>query len=253
MDVQRYFIALSYAGTPFHGWQIQPNASSVQEKLEHALSVYFRQQLQVVGCGRTDTGVHAKAYFAHVDIEAVALEKVLQSVVGLNALLPYEISILKIMPVHAEAHARFDATDRSYEYLFHYHKDPFKIDRSWLIKDNLDLDLMQQACEILKEYTDFSCFSKLHTQTFTNNCKIFEAYFEIQPQALVFHIKADRFLRNMVRAIVGTMVMLGRAEINLQQFRAIIESKNRALAGQSVPACGLYLSAVTYPYPLNEV
>lgn len=212
------------------------------------MSVFFRQPIETLGCGRTDTGVHAKEFYAHFDVENPDDNKVLSSVGGINALLPYQIAAKRIIPVANNAHARFDATARAYKYYLHFEKDPFKLNRSWLIKDRLDIDLMNKAADLLFNYTDFSCFSKSNTQTFTNNCKITKAIFEEDEGGLVFTIEADRFLRNMVRAIMGTLVRIGKHEINLEDFKAIIESKNRSNAGQSVPACGLYLVKVEYEY-----
>lgn len=249
-NIQRYFIELSYNGTAYHGWQIQPNAMTVQECLDKALSVYFRQPVVTLGCGRTDAGVHATEFFAHFDLE-ISEEKPVnaeRSISGINSLLPYQIAVKRVFSVAAEAHARFDATERAYHYHLHFHKDPFKLERSWLFKGDLDVEAMNEAAKIILEYTDFSCFSKSNTQTFTNNCKVTEAYFELKDGGLQFTIRADRFLRNMVRAIVGTLVRIGKKEINLVQLREIIESKNRSNAGQSVPACGLYLVNVVYPY-----
>ncbi|RZJ67255.1 MAG: tRNA pseudouridine(38-40) synthase TruA [Flavobacterium sp.] len=248
MNKKRYFIQIAYDGSPYHGWQIQPNAVTVQELLDKAMSTFYRQPIETLGCGRTDAGVHATEFYAHFDVENLEESKVLQAVAGINAMLPYQIAAKRIIPVHEEAHARFDATARAYKYYLHFEKDPFKLNRSWLVKDKLDLNLMNQAAALLLDYTDFSCFSKSNTQTFTNNCKIVKAVFEETDGGLVFTIEADRFLRNMVRAIMGTLVRVGKYEINLEEFKAVIESKNRSKAGQSVPACGLYLMKVEYPY-----
>lgn len=248
MNTKRYFIELSYDGTEYHGWQIQPNAITVQACLDKAMTIYFRQQIETLGCGRTDTGVHAKEFYAHFDVQDVDEIKVLNSVSGINALLPYSIAVRKVYPVDKTAHARFDATARAYHYFIHFEKDPFKLNRSWLLKDNLDVDAMNAAAATLLNYTDFSCFSKSNTQTFTNNCKLMQAYFTRINKGLQFTIKADRFLRNMVRAIMGTLVRVGKHEISLADFHQIMESKNRSKAGQSVPACGLYLVQVDYPY-----
>jgi len=260
----RFFIELAYKGTNYHGWQIQPNAVSVQELLNKALSTILRVPIETTGCGRTDTGVHATEFFAHFDAPHLleggvnkALEKLLAPggsgglVKSLNGLLPYDIGIKNVIPVYADAHTRFDATLRSYQYHIHFWKDPFKEDRSWLLRDRPDVALMNEAAKIIMEYIDFSCFSKSNTQVFTNNCKISRAEWEQTTDGLVFHISADRFLRNMVRAIVGTLIMVGRKEITPEGVRAIIESKNRSNAGESVPACGLYLTEVRYPYPLG--
>lgn len=248
MSQNRYFIQIAYDGTLYHGWQTQPNAVAVQELLDKAMSTYFRQPVETLGCGRTDTGVHATVFFAHFDLTDVAESKVVNAIAGINALLPYQIAAQKIIPVPPEAHARFDATARAYKYYVHFQKDPFKLNRSWLLKDQLDVDKMNQAANTLFGFTDFSAFSKSNTQTFTNNCKIMEARFEIVEDGLVFNIKADRFLRNMVRAIMGTLVRVGKGEIDVEDFKQIIASKNRSKAGQSVPACGLYLVKVEYPY-----
>ncbi len=248
LNKKRYFIQIAYDGSLYHGWQIQPNAITVQELLDQAMSTFYRQPIETLGCGRTDSGVHATEFYAHFDVENLEESKVLQAVAGINAMLPYQIAAKRIIPVHEEAHARFDATARAYKYYLHFEKDPFKLNRSWLVKDKLDVNLMNQAAALLLDYTDFSCFSKSNTQTFTNNCKIVKAVFEEKDGGLVFTIEADRFLRNMVRAIMGTLVRVGKYEINLEEFKAVIESKNRSKAGQSVPACGLYLVKVEYPY-----
>ena len=248
MTSYRFFIELAYNGTAYHGWQIQPNALSVQECLDKALTTYFRQPVSSLGCGRTDTGVHATEFFAHVDLQDVAADKVRNAVGSINSLLPYDIAVKQIFPVEADAHARFHATSRAYKYFLHFHKDPFKLHRSWLFKGDLDVEAMNQAAEILQQYTDFSCFSKSNTQTFTNNCKIMQAGFAWEGDSLVFSIQADRFLRNMVRAIVGTLIRVGKKEIAVADIHEIINSKNRSNAGQSVPACGLYLVRVTYPF-----
>jgi tRNA pseudouridine38-40 synthase len=260
---QRYFIELAYDGTHYHGWQVQQNAVSVQELLNKALATILRQSVETTGCGRTDTGVHAREFFAHFDVEVHSPLTIDDSDVndqglstidyglkvrGLNSILPPDISIKNVIPVHPEAHARFDATQRSYQYHIHFQKDPFLHGYSWLVRDVPDIVLMNQAAAIIMEYTDFSCFSKSNTQVKTNNCKITRAEWVQTEQGIVFHISADRFLRNMVRAIVGTLMMVGKQEIKPEAVRAIIESKNRSNAGTSVPACGLYLTEVKYTY-----
>ena len=247
MSSKRYFIEISYNGTSFHGWQTQPNALTVQECLDKALSVYFRQEVVTLGCGRTDASVHATQFFAHFNLVAIAYEAIKKAVIGVNSLLPYAIAVKRIFEVADDAHARFDATSRGYQYHIHFEKDPFKLDRSWLYKGELNVEEMSKAAAILVKFTDFSCFSKSNTQTFTNNCKITSAYVEEQKDgSLVFNITADRFLRNMVRAIVGTLILVGKGEITIDDVAEIIESKNRSNAGQSVPACGLYLVRVEY-------
>ncbi|WP_413669884.1 tRNA pseudouridine(38-40) synthase TruA [Mucilaginibacter sp. Mucisp86] len=257
---QRYFIELAYNGTAYHGWQVQQNAVSVQELLNKALSTILRQPIETTGCGRTDTGVHAKEFFAHFDapLPPEGGVSVLESTPfrgrgGLNALLPYDIAIKNVIPVHADAHARFDATARSYQYHLHFNKDPFLHGYSWQLRDVPNIDLMNQAAAIMMQYIDFSCFSKSNTQVKTNNCKITRAEWIKTDNGIVFHITADRFLRNMVRAIVGTLMMIGREELKPEAIREIIESKNRSNAGTSVPACGLYLTEVKYPYPLSPL
>jgi tRNA pseudouridine38-40 synthase len=268
-DKQRYFIELAYDGTSYHGWQIQQNAVSVQEVLNKALAIILRQPVETVGCGRTDTGVHAREFFAHFDVDVdhssltidhnasdnhgpLTMDHGLstidygQKVRGLNALLPHDIAIKNIIPVHADAHARFDATLRSYQYHIHFNKDPFLRGYSWQVRDVPDMELMNQAAAMIMEYIDFSCFSKSNTQVKTNNCKISRAEWVKTEQGMVFHISADRFLRNMVRAIVGTLMMVGKHEMPPEAVRQIIESKNRSNAGMSVPACGLYLTEVKY-------
>lgn len=249
---QRYFIELAYNGTNYHGWQIQPNAITVQELLDKALSTLLRMPVETTGAGRTDTGVHAKQLYAHLDVTEDNPDRVEDEVIikerGLNALLPYDIAVKRIIAVHADAHARFDATQRSYEYHIHFEKDPFLQNLSWQVRDVPDVELMNQAAKIIMEYTDFSAFSKSNTQTFTNNCKITRAEWVMKDGKLTFHISADRFLRNMVRAIVGTLMEVGKGNIQPEEVRNIIESKNRSNAGTSVPACGLYLTEVKYPY-----
>jgi tRNA pseudouridine38-40 synthase len=246
--MQRFFIEISYNGTAYHGWQIQPNAITVQQFLDKALSVFFRQPVSTLGCGRTDTGVHATQFYAHFDLNIEGTPSVEASIAGINSLLPYDIAVKRIFGVADQAHARFDATARAYQYRLHFHKDPFLLNRSWLYKGDLDLEAMNVAAKQLMDYTDFSCFSKSNTQTFTNNCKITSASFERIDEGLIFTIQADRFLRNMVRAIVGTLIRVGKKEIDSAQLTEIIESKNRSNAGQSVPACGLYLVSVVYPF-----
>ncbi|MGI4020191.1 MAG: tRNA pseudouridine(38-40) synthase TruA [Janthinobacterium lividum] len=254
---QRYFAELAFDGTAYHGWQIQQNAISVQEVFNKALATLLRQPVETVGCGRTDTGVHAKQLFVHFE-KAISYEKVetaielkaecLKLKASLNAILPKDIAVKNIIPVAADAHARFDATLRAYEYHIHFDKDPFKQNYSWQLRDFPDLDLMNQAANIIKEYQDFSCFSKSNTQVKTNFCAIKEAFWQQKEDGIVFYISADRFLRNMVRAIVGTLISVGKKEIGPEKIRQIIESKNRSNAGVSVPACGLYLTQVIYPY-----
>ncbi|MET4084137.1 tRNA pseudouridine38-40 synthase [Pedobacter sp. UYP30] len=249
MHKKRYFIQLAYNGTLYHGWQTQPNAIAVQEVLDKAMSICFRQPIATLGCGRTDAGVHASDFYAHFDVLDLEEERVLNSLDSINALLPYQIAAKNLILVEETAHARFDATSRTYQYFIHFSKDPFKLDSSWLLKDRLDIEQMNLAAAELLKHEDFSCFSKSNTQTFTNNCNIKLAGFEELPdKSLVFTVTADRFLRNMVRAIVGTLVLVGKGKLDAGDLKKIIESKNRSNAGQSVPACGLFLTKVEYPY-----
>lgn len=248
MKSNRFFIEISYDGTNFHGWQTQPNGITVQECLDKALSIFFRQEIVTLGCGRTDAGVHSTQFYVHFDLTNNDESVAQNSVSSINSLLPYTIAVKRIFKVEQNAHARFDAISRTYKYHLHFNKDPFKLNRSWLYKGDLNIDAMNEAAKMLLNFIDFSCFSKSNTQTFTNNCKITEAHFEKNENGLVFTIKADRFLRNMVRAVVGTLINVGKGNLSIEDLVTVIESKNRSNAGQSVPACGLFLVKVEYPY-----
>lgn len=242
----RYFIEFAYNGKDYFGFQVQPDAISIQETLDKALSLLLRQNIEIVGAGRTDSGVHAKQMFAHFDTDEITdIPKLIQR---LNSYLPKDIVIYNISLVHEDAHARFDATSRTYEYYIHSYKDAFINEGSWYVHQNLDIDKMNEAAKILLEYTDFECFSKVHTDVKTFNCSITQAFWKQNGNQLIFTISADRFLRNMVRAIVGTLINVGIHKLSLDEFRKIIESKNRSKAGFSVPAHGLYLVEVKYPY-----
>lgn len=242
----RYFLKLAYNGKNYHGWQSQPNAITVQQTLEEALSLLWRTPLEIVGAGRTDAGVHAKEMFAHFNFEGEL--DVRLWIKKLNSYLPKEIVIYDIILVPKDAHARFDATLRSYEYHLHLIKNPFIHEGSWYFPNPLHLQKMNEACQILFEYQDFECFSKTHTDVNTFDCKIKEAKWTQNGNQLIFSISADRFLRNMVRAIVGTMIEIGLEKMPPEQLHNIIKSKNRSEAGFSVPAHGLYLTEVKYPY-----
>lgn len=243
----RYFIQLSFEGTHYHGWQVQNNANSIQAELQKALSTILRLPIEVTGAGRTDTGVHAKQMFAHFDI-ANAPDDLEKLVFKVNSILPQDIAIQSIFDVPTDFHARFTATARSYEYHLHQTKNPFK-QHSYYFNRELSVDKMNQAAQLLLNYTDFSAFSKSNTQTFTNDCIIYNAVWEITDDGLVFHISANRFLRNMVRAIVGTLLEIGVGKYEVDAIHSIILSKSRSEAGTSVPACGLYLTRVEYPFP----
>ncbi len=239
----RYRIDLSYDGTSYHGWQLQPNAKSVQQTLEDALSMVLREKITLTGCGRTDTGVHAEYYVAHFDVNDEIDNATLNR---MNGILPDDIAIFSISQVADDFHARFGAKKRSYKYVISKRKNPFLKTYSWYVRYPLDVEKMQEAANHLFEYTDFTSFSKLHTDVKTNNCKIFRADFECTDDLIVFRISADRFLRNMVRAIVGTLVDVGKNKISVDEFCQIIERKDRCEAGQSVPAAGLFLTEVEY-------
>lgn len=244
----RYFIQLAFNGKAYHGWQRQENSITVQEVLEEGLRLIFGEAAALTGAGRTDTGVHATKFFAHFNLSfSLGGEELAQKVYKLNSYLPGDIYIFDIWPVDPYAHARFDAVSRTYEYVITTRKDPFRQDAAWYVYHALDVGLMNKASQVLFDYTDFTSFSKLHTQVKTNNCKLMEAYWKEDGKLLVFHITADRFLRNMVRAIVGTLVDIGRGRIGVEELRRIIEAKDRSEAGLSVPAHGLYLIDVKYP------
>ncbi len=243
----RYFLKLAYNGANYHGWQIQSNAQSVQETINSAISTILRVDINVVGCGRTDTGVHAKEFYAHFDLNTDISSNRKEIIRRLNLFLPKNISIFDIIPVDIKAHTRFDAVSRSYQYIISKRKDPFYQDFSYYVHDNLNIDIINKAAGLLLDYTDFTSFSKLHTQVRTNNCKIMKAYWEEKGHLLIFNITADRFLRNMVRAIVGTLLDVGRGKKSIDDFKNIIESKNRSNAGYSVPAKGLFLTRIQYP------
>ncbi len=245
--VQRYFVELAYLGTNYCGWQIQPNANTVQAELEKALSTILRHEVSTLGAGRTDTGVHASFFVAHFDSPQVNLHWDQKLLVSLNEVLPRDIAVKEIVAVCPEAHARFSALSRTYEYHISRHKNPFSIKTSWLFKTDLDVDRMKRAASKLLTYTDFTSFSKLGSDVKTNRCRVYSAIWEVQDQELVFTIRADRFLRNMVRAIVGTLIDVGRGKITEDDFVQIIEAKDRSLAGTSAPAEGLFLTNIEYP------
>lgn len=244
---QRYFIFLSYKGSAYHGWQIQPNGISVQALLTDALSTVLRSTIEIVGAGRTDTGVHAQLMVAHFDFEG-SLDAFPNLTSRLNNILPRDIAVSKILPVKSDAHARFDAISRKYEYRIVFEKDVFKHGLTARFHGDFDFKLMNEAAALLLEYRDFTSFSKLHTDAKTNNCVVKQAKWTSKAEnEWIFTIEADRFLRNMVRAIVGTLLEVGRGKITVEQFRQIIEVQDRCKAGVSVPAEGLYLVDVKYP------
>lgn len=243
--MNRYAIQLSYNGAGYFGWQRQPKDISVQEVLEKAFSTILREEIAVTGAGRTDTGVHASFYIAHFDTENEISDPV-QFVYKLNRFLPADIAIKKIWKVDNEFHARFSAVSRTYKYYISTVKNPFNTDTSFQYTVPLNVDLMNEAAKMLFEFTDFTSFSKLHTDVKTNNCKIYLAEWEKLGDQLIFTIKADRFLRNMVRAIVGTLIEVGKGKISIEEFVEIIERKDRGEAGTSVPPQGLFLVDIEY-------
>lgn len=251
----RYFIQLSYDGTGYHGWQVQPNGVSVQEVLQKALSTLLRQPTEVTGAGRTDAGVHASMMVAHFDwpaahegegCEEMPLDCT-QLTYKLNRLLPPDVAVQAVRPIGPEMHARFSATRRTYHYYIHTRKDPFLRGYSWQVNVPLDFALMNEAAQVLLEYSDFTSFSKTGTDVKTNICQLTEARWEqLKPGEWRFTVSANRFLRNMVRAIVGTLVEVGRHRMTISQMRHAIEAKDRQRAGESVPGHALYLTNIEY-------
>lgn len=247
--MQRYLLELSYNGKNYHGWQIQPNAMTVQQKLEESISLLLNMKTEIVGAGRTDAGVHASYYVAHFDTECDIL-KLINLVSKLNNFLPKDIAIKNLYKVSNDFHARFSALSRTYKYYTTTSKDPFNFQTTLKVRASVDYEAMNIAAKELLIVEDFTTFSKLHTDTKTNICKVFFAQWEqsVQnPLHYIFTIKADRFLRNMVRAIVGTLLEIGYKKKSIDDFRTIINSKNRAKAGVSVPGNALFLTDISYP------
>ena len=236
---------MSYVGTNYHGWQIQNNANSVQEELNTVLSTMAEEEISTLGCGRTDTGVHALQYYCYFDSDRKMSDQ--NYLHRINMTLPNDIAVKRIFKVEPKAHVRFDVSSRTYEYWIHRAKSPFLVNRSYYLNYDLNLELMNDAAKILFEYKDFECFSKTSTQVSSFECEIMEAHWEVREDGLVFTIKANRFLRNMVRASVGSLIEIGKGSLTLEMFKEIIESKNRSEAGATVPAHALYLTTVVYP------
>ncbi len=249
--LHRYFIKISFDGTNYNGWQVQKNsANTIQQKINEGLSKLLGEQIEVLGCCRTDTGVHAKELFAHFDSKGNNLhnDSPIDWLHKFNAMLPMDISIGGIFSVARNTNARYDATARTYQYFIHGKRNPFLVNRSYYYYSQLDVTLMSKAAKLLMGYKDFSAFSKVHTQVKTNICNIKQAEWKKDKEEnLVFTIRADRFLRGMVRMIVGTMMLVGKHKITLSDFQNIIDSKDGRNAGALVPACGLYLTKVEYP------
>ncbi len=242
----RYFMELAYDGSSYCGWQIQPNAPSVQEELQNAFKLFLGKNIGITGAGRTDTGVNASFYVAHFDTET-PLCRIDEFIYRLNRILPEAIAIYRIYAVIPLAHARFSAVSRTYKYYIGKSKNPFFSSYSYRVYPIPDIELMNTACRSLFKYSDFTSFSKLHTDTKTNLCRIMEAKWEDRGDRLEFTLTADRFLRNMVRAIVGTMLRIGQGKIDIEEFEKIIEAKNRGKAGISVPGNALFLTDIRYP------
>lgn len=241
----RYFLELSYNGCNYHGWQYQPNAISIQEVIEKTLSTLLKEKTSIVGAGRTDTGVHAEQMFAHFNTAIVfSIEKLMFK---LNSFLPKDIAIHNIFEVDKEAHARFDAVSRTYKYRISLQKNVFSFNNSYYLKGELNVKKMNDAAKVLFNYENFKCFSRSHTDVNTYNCKIIEAEWTVVKNELIFTIKANRFLRNMVRAIVGTMINIGSSKMDIEELHDIIKSKDRTKAGASVPEYALYLTQIEYP------
>lgn len=241
----RYFLELSYNGKNYHGWQVQPNVISVQEKINEGLSKLLRTSINIMGAGRTDAGVHALQMYAHFDIDdAFDANLILDR---LNSFLPEDIVIYNIFEVDDKSHTRFHATSRSYEYRIYLGRDPFLLDTTWqLYRNRLDIDKMNEAAKLLLNHADFKCFSK-SSDVNTYICDVTFAEWKQTGNLLTFHISANRFLRNMVRAIVGTLIDVGMNKISIDDFKKILESRDRSEAGFSVPARGLFLTHIEYP------
>jgi|TARA_R100000306_G_scaffold15292_1_gene19396 tRNA pseudouridine38-40 synthase len=244
-DSLRYFIEIAYNGSNYYGWQIQPDAITVQEVLEDKLSTLFKTEIKVTGAGRTDAGVHAKQLFAHFDCEEIT--DISELIFRLNSFLPKDIAISNIIRVKEDAHARFDAVLREYEYVISLKKNPFSEGLAYQIHNKPDVELMNKAAKVLLDYKDFQCFSRSKTDVKTYHCIIKKAYWQETNEGLIFTVSADRFLRNMVRAIVGTLLDVGFKKTSLETFHKILKNKDRSKAGASAPAHGLYLTKVQYP------
>lgn len=247
----RYFAQLSFKGTNYHGWQIQPNAVSVQQILENVLSTVLQEKVSVTGAGRTDAGVHASFFVMHFDLS----ERIVdfgKLIYKLNGFLPNDISVKRIWEVPDFAHARFSAVSRTYNYYVVTEKNPFKTETALYYNSVLDIERMNEAAKVLFDYSDFTSFSRLHSDVKTNNCKIYKAEWTKNGTELVFTIKADRFLRNMVRAVVGTLLEAGRGKLSSEGFKEIIEAKNRGAAGASAAAHALFLVDIEYPQEIMK-
>ena len=246
----RFFIDITYKGTNYHGWQIQPNVASVQEEINKSLNLVLNQKVSIVGAGRTDTGVHARQMFAHFDYnKSIDFSNLLSK---LNGCLPRDISINKMFEVKSDAHCRFDALSRTYKYFIHHLKDPFCTNSYYLTK-KLDVKLMNMSCKYLLGEKDFTSFSKKNTQVHTNICNVRYAKWEEKNNKLIFTIESNRFLHNMVRSIVGTLIKVGQLKKDYKSIYNILQKKDRSEAGFSVPAKGLFLTKIEYPKSIYYV
>ena len=245
--MHRYFIELAYKGTNYHGWQEQINAPSVQEKLNQSISILTRQSAETMGCGRTDTGVHASQFYAHIDFDQ-PIESLHEFSRRLNSILPPDINIFETHAVQESAHARFDATSRSYSYYISNKKKIFQPEHIWFCPINLNLAAMQELSNLLLQHKDFGCFSKVGGQQHTNICTITEAIWIEHKNGIQFKISANRFLRGMVRAIVGTLIDAGKNKLSKDEFIHVLNKGDRKLAGHAAPAQALFLEQITYPY-----
>jgi tRNA pseudouridine38-40 synthase len=243
----RYFIFISYKGTSYHGWQVQPNSVTVQKLLDEALSTILSEDISTTGAGRTDTGVHAILFCAHFDSVSNDLATNENLIYKLNSFLPKDIAVTSLRKVRPDANARFSAISRTYKYNITRVKDPFYDDSSWYLFGKINIKIMNDAAALLLKYSDFTSFARLHTNVKTNICKIYKASWEENGNQLIFNIKADRFLRNMVRSIVGTITEIGFGKMDLKEFEEIINARDRCKAGKSAPAKGLFLTGIEYP------
>jgi tRNA pseudouridine38-40 synthase len=241
--MSRYFLEVSYKGTNYSGFQIQHNANSIQAEIEKAVQILQKEKIGLTGSSRTDAGVHALQNFFHFDFEG---EITSHFVYKMNAILPGDVVVQKLISVNQEAHCRFDAISREYKYFIYQHKDPFLKDRAFYFPYKLNMELMQQAAEVTKTYTDFTSFSKRNTQVKTFNCCIMESKWGWEDECLVFYVKADRFLRGMVRALVATMLKIGRGKMTIAEFKNVIEEKDCSKASFAAPSQGLFLMSVNY-------
>jgi len=245
----RYFLEVAYKGTSYSGFQIQDNASSVQEEVEKALKIFYRQPFTLTGSSRTDTGVHAIQNFFHFDYQGVIEERVLYNI---NAILPPDIVLKGVRPVTPDAHCRYDALSREYRYYLYRKKNPFVADRAWFYPYTLDRDKLQAAAALLAEFHDFTTFSKRNTQVKTFLCTIYESTWNEEETGLVYRVKANRFLRGMVRGLVGTMLQVGRGKLSVEDFAEVIRQKDNRHADFSAPGHGLFLYHVYFPVSIFE-